>query len=1170
MISTPDLVKTPQTARSADDILRSRVGVLLGVTPAIETALATIDIKTVFDLAASRVFAAASRLLDNERNPSSVDVRLDAVPADAVTRPADVPVAALARQPIAILTRIGPARAQAIAAALDTPAVRDLALWPPYRNAKEILAAAFFPEQQTGFDPDAPADLLPLAGAQPTERVFYKRLLIDAAPPTLQGTIAIEQSDPIDVLPGILNPSGFQKLATGALLTFSQSWFAQGLTLGQLLHSTSLAPGESTRLALVDWVRRTSASASESVSEAEQLSNSSVHSRALNEVTSATATEVQTGNSFTTSKSSTGQSGGGFGFEVGPLAFGGSSSSAKTTTEAMSATSSFGSRDLAAQFAQNINDRSQQNASSVRNRRATTVREVSQEEHETISTRAIANYNHMHALSIQYYEVVQAFRVTTQLDRAERCLFVPLKLVNFHDPAVVERSRLVLARAALTPDVANALAEFGTVKVTSKIPLLFTAQLQAAVVKTAAAAAASTEADTTPTPAAAAIDTAKAAIAYQQPSSRIAGLAAAGWNLSQLARLGRAGGRLLLASRTNAVYVPDDALVIGFSLREGQGKQFVVRRTDGTVVAQSGTTTATVDFTGAIPIADLDSISIQNAETASRTTALVLHMSLFGTLTTLDVPIHLSGGGASAPLEECVSFDGGQSTRDLVDHLEANKLHYSQAIFRALDGPSIAALLARFSFRGVPLAQLVDQQPVAVSSNFLVFKMGMPAAGDADDPRLADDLKAWRTFLTRTGLDRPVPKSDIVPLPSGGVFAEAVLGRFNAAERLDLQRFWNWQDSPIPISAPEIAAIEAGSRARDENVTPGQLSSPVVNIQAPTALPDPTGVGAALTALQNANLFRDMSGLAQTAALAQASQQVSAAGATAAEAQAGQNLETVMSQNTQRMRIAAQLAAQMAGLPASGSTGGTTPPGKNSVTERGGELNQAAELDAKKSAGGTTTAQESAFKNQQGTQTRDLANQLVTGTLTGGDTSAQPPSAPVRGIGPKQPLPRTLNAVLQVTNVFADTTLFGSTPVHIDAFIREPGGKHIWERSGAAAPRFSGTLTTAETRLDFQLGYTYTITWAGPVAADITKLQSIGLNVAPNATQLDIVVTAMVDTRTFTVQGPPPADKAALKAALIAQGIDLVTVPAEPVVTPKAGSFDVTVRVLRTVAVYQQ
>ena len=78
----------------------------------------------------------------------------------------------------------------------------------------------------------------------------------------------------------------------------------------------------------------------------------------------------------------------------------------------------------------------------MRNRRASIVREVSQSEHEQISTRVVTNYNHMHALSIHYYEVVQAFRVTTQLERAERCLFVPLQLLDFNDAAIVDRWRL--------------------------------------------------------------------------------------------------------------------------------------------------------------------------------------------------------------------------------------------------------------------------------------------------------------------------------------------------------------------------------------------------------------------------------------------------------------------------------------------------------------------------------------------------------------------------------------------------------------------------------------------------------------------------------------------------------------------------------------------------------
>ena len=211
--------------------------------------------------------------------------------------------------------------------------------------------------------------------------------------------------------------------------------------------------------------------------------------------------------------------------------------------------------------------------------------------------------------------------------------------------------------------------------------------------------------------------------------------------------------------------------------------------------------------------------------------------------------------------------------------------------------------------------------------------------GDAEDQRWAPEQEAWRKWLKLRGLDRPAPKSEIIPLPSGGVFAEAVLGRFNAAEKMDLTRFWNWQDSPIPIVAPEIAPLEAGSRAQSDEIRPGQLSQPVLSIQAPTALPDPAGIAAIIGAIQQGNMFRDMSGLAQTAALAQAGVQASAAGATAAGQQAANTLATVMANNTERMRIAAQLLAGTGGL--GGGGGGPQPPGKGTVSERGGELNAA-------------------------------------------------------------------------------------------------------------------------------------------------------------------------------------------------------------------------------------
>ena len=588
MTGAAHLIKTAHAGRIADELLRSPVGFLAGVSAEIEATLATLDIRTIFDLATSRTFAAAERLLVAERDPASVDARLNAVPADVVDAPAGVSAAALARQPIGILRRIGPSRGPETASVLGTPTVRDLALWPAYQAAKQILGEAFFPDRQPSADLDAPADLLPSTGMHPTERVFYRRLLIDTSPPDTANLAPIENADAIDLVPGLLDPRGFDRLATGALLTFSQSWFSQGLTLGQLLHSTSLAPGESTRIAMVDWSRRTRAAATEDIAETEQLSNVQTHNRALSEVTSATATEVQQGRSEIHGTSASGEAGLGLGLDIGPLGF--SASGAATTTDVMTSTSSFGVRDVAAEFAQTINDRTQQHASSARSRRASIVREVSQQEHETISTRVVTNYNHMHALTVQYYEIVQAFRVTTELARAERCLFVPLQLVDFSRPGVIEQWRDQLARSALTPSIARLLVEFGTVRVTSQQPWRPPVVAGGEVAATTSAGVARAAASSA-TPAAGETTSAAPAPARPEPVARdrIAAAPAsasiqlekAGWNVEQIAQLGQVAGRLRVSPRTRSISVSDAAVVVSVALRRGRALRFSVRRRDG-------------------------------------------------------------------------------------------------------------------------------------------------------------------------------------------------------------------------------------------------------------------------------------------------------------------------------------------------------------------------------------------------------------------------------------------------------------------------------------------------------------------------------------------------------------------------------------------------------------
>ena len=51
---------------------------------------------------------------------------------------------------------------------------------------------------------------------------------------------------------------------------------------------------------------------------------------------------------------------------------------------------------------------------------------------------------------------------------------------------------------------------------------------------------------------------------------------------------------------------------------------------------------------------------------------------------------------------------------------------------------------------------------------------------------------AWKA---RRGITLGQTRADLVPLSSGGVFAEAVPGRSNSAETLDMTRFRNCQDS---------------------------------------------------------------------------------------------------------------------------------------------------------------------------------------------------------------------------------------------------------------------------------------------------------------------------------------------------------------------------------------
>ncbi len=949
--------------------LRAPVEALLGVSESAGQVLRSLGLDTVFDLATSPLFTLAHEIAEAAAGRGhGAFARLGVVSGGAVfdggpDRPDELAAARLDR-----LRSLQPAEVDAIEQELEVETIGDLGRWLPFRSAHTVLAAATV---LPGLGEDEAEELVPRLGEFPTERRYYSTIVLDQV--ATQATVDLVTAGPIDIAPTVAADFGFSAPAVGARLTFEQSWYAHGVTLGNLLHSIALSPGESTRIAVVDWSRRTAATAAETIAETEALTNISTHNRAVSEVQNAVANEVQSGFSHSESKATTKEAGGGFGFSMGPVSLGGSAAIGTTTTSADSFSTSVGSRDLAASMSQQVMDATQQAASSVRNRRASIVKEVSEAEHESVSTRIIANYNHMHALTVQYYEVVETYRVLVALNEVERCLFVPMKLVEFND-AVIRRYQGALAAAALNRRARELLTtEFGLVRLTpvAPTPPFRPGFFDLLAIRTAAVPELTTQPET-PTPATATTPTtppsrpAPPTGGVHRAGDAVTGTArsatAAGfqWDPAEIRRASRMTAANVIGPSGEELFLPRDAEVEGITvasetdgppisaialkLQNGQPDLALVRTSIGWRLPTS------------VPLQELAEVVVTTDAGDGRFTGrMTLELSYRAALFPVTIPLTVAANTTST----VARIEGGEVGPELVEHLQANRLHYSQAIWRSLDASTVALLLSQFRFEGQLVANIIDPRPIHLAGNYMVFRMPGFVARPSLPPRTDNNgaagtpearaHRAWTKWLQQRGLrfGRETTTEQLVPVPTGGVFAEAVLGRSNSAERLDATRFWNWQDSPIPLQPPEIAAINLASRAQPVDVQPGQLGQPVLNIVNPTGLPDPTGLAPMLGALQSGNVFRDMSGLAATIGLAQSTASDATGAAADAARLAAANLAVAAQKDIEQQRIAAQLAMTAMGGP-TGAMAGTP---KN-VSEMGALINAVEERDRARAGGG--------------------------------------------------------------------------------------------------------------------------------------------------------------------------------------------------------------------------
>ncbi|GKV74454.1 hypothetical protein [Pseudarthrobacter sp. NCCP-2145] len=937
-----------------DETLQQPTSALLGVGDEATDALAKIGIESIFDLGCSWVFTLAERVAIAEQERGQLS-KNGGIPSDWLQPDfANESLESLRNLPLEAFRGIAVEHTDSLKRALEVETIGEFAFWPPRCIAAELVSLA---SGTVSNSVDDPAEVLrPQMGEYPTERVYYDTLTLLHLDQTEPGR---PLDAPLSLQPTYAAVGSFKKPAIGALLTFSQSWFAQGVTLGNMLHSLALAPGEATRIAVIDWSRRTSATASETVGESETLDTTAGHSRSISEVQNAVANELQQGGSTTsgwaTSSSEARGSASSSGLMGAVWGGGGGSRSSQesiTTSGAESASWSIGSRSVLAEMAQTVNDRTEQHSTGVRNRRASAVREVSQAENETVSTRIVANYNHMHALTIQYYEVVQIYQVATALHGIQRCLFVPYEILNFAGSegiALIERFRQALLAGALSSRARELILDDTT---TVNIRATANVRVPSGHLRPGTAPQTSNSSleairrqkgnsESEPTP------------DVEAGTGSLGALAAAAtpeltWDPSAILKMSRLVDRPVLRRGSNDIHLPDDTMLEALSF-EGVDVASVRLDRVGQTAADSTLTVpeklGRVEITPPVPLRELETVHIALRDAGSlnaRVKILIFHCSLYGRPITSPLPLALTAGTTMQKVAEFSTDEAGRQ-QELLTHLQDNREHYSRSIFRNIDAATMVALLAPFTWKGKPLIDQLDPKPVTVAGNYIVFR----APIDMDEPSGVDGIK-WGEMLEQRGLGTYTSQgrwvnaagdNRLIPIPTNGVFAEAVLGRSNSAEKLDITRFWNWQDSPIPLQPPEISPISTGTRATAEDLTPGALSNPVLNIQAPVALPDPAGLSAALQTVANSAMFRDMSGLAGTQASSQNAMQGTLSAAGTAGQLASDNLRIEAEKAVAMGQIAGDLAKAAMGVPPTGQNKTT------GISGDGARINHGRDMD---------------------------------------------------------------------------------------------------------------------------------------------------------------------------------------------------------------------------------
>ena len=656
-------------------------------------------------------------------------------------------------------------------------------------------------------------------------------------------------------------------IGLGYILRLAQQWSFEGLGLGDLIYSLPLAPGEQQQIAVFERKDVTAVQETESFTQEQAMAQSATSDTSTLATFNQAFNEMIHGSSaFSTDSSS---SSAGVSFGIGPIGFGGgggSSSSSGTSSSSLE-----GSRNTAAQATQATHSSAENRAAATLNAHRTGMRLASASESMGTTTKIITNHNHTRALTMQYWEVVRNYEVTTTVEGVTLVCLIPMQVVRFMppgqprlltDPAavdsadkVMERYKNILRHLDVLQRILprqyqhglNLLAQFAANPTTVVDSATTTAETVIKFELTGnflscerLSMTAVTKHNTRvgPVQLAPSVTGQPAPIPHNQFMTKDE---LTSWLLSQ-----RQDTATILQGSLAVPPSINRADIVGFeisrqfntvtcpltSAAQQAAAQFISQQLHDTQVSFGQFISEAIKAGGLGPLptvtlgpAELEPLlggptlvkfyaAVENFDSTGHDIPAAQETYANDTLPGTVLPAQPFPVPA-LQVAPVLRFQDVLEIEKSAQHIVRNTTRYSRALWLSMTPEETAILLDGYTI-GVPPGGLEDASQMIPLMNCLqntvvgVFgnSLIMPFMIPQD---LADQAGIDPARLQQVLLDYQreafVSPRSVISLPTRGVLGEAVLGSCPSAEKIDLTRFWNWRDAPAD-TAPGIGMVQ--------------------------------------------------------------------------------------------------------------------------------------------------------------------------------------------------------------------------------------------------------------------------------------------------------------------------------------------------------------------------